>query len=40
MAFFFDVCREIVIVKELLDVSAEGDEVKVLYIFGIIGLGW
>ncbi len=32
MAFFFDVCREMVVVKELLDVSARWDEVKALYI--------
>ncbi len=32
MAFFLDVCREMVIVKELLDVSAGWDEVKTSYI--------
>ncbi len=32
MAFLFDVCREMVVVKELLDVSAGWDEVKALYI--------
>ncbi len=32
MAFFFDVCREMVVVKELLDVSARWNEVKALYI--------
>jgi hypothetical protein len=32
MAFFFDVCGEMIVVKELLDVSARWDEVKSLYI--------
>ncbi len=32
VAFFFDVCGEMVIVKELLDISAGWDEVKALYI--------
>ena len=32
MVFFFDVCREMVVVKELLDISAGWDEVKALYI--------
>jgi hypothetical protein len=32
VAFFFDVCREMVVVKELFDVSAGWDEVKALYI--------
>ncbi len=32
MQFFFDVCGEMVVVKELLDVSAGWDEVKALYI--------
>ncbi len=32
MVFFFDVCREMVVVKELLDVSAGWGEVKSLYI--------
>ncbi len=38
MAFFFDVCREMVIVKELLDVSAGWVEVKALYI--LESLAW
>ncbi len=32
MAFFFDMCEEMAVVKELLDVSAGWDEVKALYI--------
>ncbi len=32
MAFFFGVCRGMVVVKELLDASAGWDEVKALYI--------
>ncbi len=36
MAFFFDVCREMVVVKELLDISAGWDEVKALYILELL----
>ncbi len=36
MAFFFDVCREMVVVKEHLDVSAGWDEVKALYILELL----
>ncbi len=32
MAFFFDVCGKMAVVKELLDISAGWDEVKALYI--------
>ncbi len=38
MAFFFDVCGEMVVVKELLDISAGWDEVKALYI--LESLAW
>ncbi len=36
MAFFFDVCREMALVKELLGVSAGWDEVKALYILELL----
>jgi hypothetical protein len=36
MAFFFVVCGEMVIVKELLDVSARWDEVKASYILELL----
>ncbi len=36
MAFFFHVCGEMVVVKELLDISAGWDEVKALYILELL----